>query len=50
MFLFQTPDTSGYSRCYAIAFGATPSGASLFIRYRNLNRDISMLEQMDKEI
>ena len=23
--------------------------ASLFIRYRNLNRDLSMLEEMDKQ-
>ena len=51
MFFFQTPDTSGYMIAgYAIAFGVMfIYVVSLIIRYRNLNRDISMLEQMDKE-
>lgn len=35
---------------YAISFGVMLIYvASLFIRYRNLNRDLSMLEEMDKQ-
>jgi hypothetical protein len=35
---------------YAIAFGVMfIYVASLFIRFRNLNRDMSMLEEMDKD-
>lgn len=52
MFYFQAPpDTSDYMIAgYAIAFGVMfLYVASLFIRSRNLNRDISVLEEMDKE-
>jgi hypothetical protein len=52
MFFLETPpDTSGYMVAgYAIAFGVMLIYvASLFIRYRNLNRDLSMLEEMDKD-
>jgi hypothetical protein len=52
MFFFQAPpDTSGYMIAgYAIAFGVMfIYVASLFIRFRNLNRDMSMLEEMDKD-
>jgi hypothetical protein len=35
---------------YAIAFGVMfLYVASLYIRYRNLNRDLSMFEEMDKD-
>jgi hypothetical protein len=51
LFLFQTPDTSSYMVAgYAIAFGVMfLYVASLYIRFRNLNRDRSMFEEMDKE-
>ena len=52
MFLLETPpDTSQYMVAgYAIAFGVMLIYvASLFIRFRNLNRDLSTLEDMDKE-
>ena len=52
MFLLETtPDTSSYMIAgYAIAFGVMLIYvASLFIRFRNLNRELSMLEEMDKE-
>jgi hypothetical protein len=52
MFFLETPpDTSQYMVAgYAIAFGVMfIYVASLFIRYRNLNRDMSMLEEMDKD-
>lgn len=51
MFFFQTPDTSNYMVAgYAIAFGVMfIYVASLFIRFRNLNRDVTMLEEMDKD-
>jgi hypothetical protein len=52
MFLFQAPpDTSQYMIAgYAIAFGVMLLYvASLFIRFRNLDRDMSMLEEMDKD-
>ena len=51
MFFLETPpDTSQYMIAgYAIAFGVMIIYvASLFIRFRNLNRDISMLEDMDE--
>ena len=50
-FLETTPDTSQYMVAgYAIAFGVMLIYvASLFIRFRNLNRDLSMLEDMDKQ-
>jgi hypothetical protein len=52
MFFFQAPpDTSQYMIAgYAVAFGVMLLYvASLFIRFRNLNRDISMLEEMDEK-
>lgn len=52
MFFFETPpDTSTYMIAgYAIAFGVMLIYVvSLFIRSRNLNRDLSMLEEMDKD-
>lgn len=50
LFLETPPDTSQYMVAgYAIAFGVMLLYvASLFIRSRNLNRDMSMLEEMDK--
>ena len=51
MFFLETPpDTSQYMIAgYAIAFGVmTIYVASLFIRFRNLKRDMSMLEDMDE--
>ena len=49
-FLETTPDTSSYMVAgYVIAFGVMLIYvASLFIRSRSLNRDLSMLEDMDK--
>ena len=50
MFFLETPpDTSQYMIAgYAIAFGVMfIYVASLFIRFHNLKRDISMLEDMD---
>jgi hypothetical protein len=52
MFFLETPpDTSGYMITgYAIAFGVMLIYVlSLIIRFRNLNRDLSMLEDMDKQ-
>lgn len=52
MFFLETPpDTSGYMVAgYAIAFAVMILYvASLFIRFRNLQRDMSMLEEMDKD-
>lgn len=52
MFLFDTPpDTSQYMIAgYAIAFGVMfLYVASLFIRYRNLNRDMSLFEEMEED-
>ena len=52
MLFFETPpDTSQYMVAgYAISFGVMfIYVASLFIRSRNLNRDKSMLEEMDKD-
>ncbi|GAB4426939.1 MAG: hypothetical protein Kow002_16050 [Anaerolineales bacterium] len=50
-FLETTPDTSAYMIAgYTIAFATMIIYvASFFIRFRNLNRDIAMLEEMDKE-
>ena len=50
-FLETTPDTSAYMIAgYIIAFAVMIIYvASLYIRFRNLNRDLSMLEEMDKE-
>jgi len=52
MFFFEAPpDTSQYMIAgYAIAFGVMLIYVlSLFIRSRNLKRDLSMLEEMDKD-
>jgi len=52
MFFLETPpDTSGYMIAgYAIAFAVMVIYvASLYIRFRNLNRDLSMLEEMEEE-
>lgn len=52
MFFLETPpDTSQYMVAgYAIAFGVMLLYVlSLIIRSRNLNRDVSMLEEMDKD-
>ena len=45
------PDTSSYMVAgYAIAFGVMLIYVvSLFIRSRNLKRDLTMLEEMDKD-
>lgn len=50
-FLETTPDTTGYMIAgYVIAFATMfLYVASLFIRFRNLNRDLSTLEEMDEE-
>lgn len=50
-FLQSPPDTSQYMVAgYAIAFGVMLIYVgSMFIRSRNLKRDLSMLEEMDKE-
>jgi hypothetical protein len=50
-FLDTTPDTSGYMIAgYVIAFATMfIYVVSFFIRFRNLNRDLSMLEEMDEE-
>ena len=51
MYFFETPpDTSSYMVAgYTIAFGVMLIYVvSLFIRFRNLNRDLSTLEEMDK--
>jgi len=50
-FLDTPPDTSQYMIAgYAIAFGVMLLYvASLYIRFRNLNRDMAMFEEMDKE-
>lgn len=51
MFFLQTPDTSQYMVAgYAIAFAVMfLYVASLYIRYRNLNRDISLFEEMEQD-
>lgn len=51
LFLETPPDTSQYMVAgYAIAFGVMLIYVvSMFIRSRNLKRDLSMLEEMDKE-
>jgi hypothetical protein len=52
MFFLETPpDTSQYMIAgYAIAFGVMfIYVVSLFIRFRNLERDMSMFEEMDKD-
>ena len=45
-----TPDTSGYMIAgYAIAFIVMALYvASIYLRTRNLNQDVTMLEEMDK--
>ena len=45
-----TPDTSGYMIAgYVVAFVVMGLYvASLYLRHRNLNRDMAMLEEMDK--
>jgi hypothetical protein len=50
-FLEAPPNTSSYMIAgYAVAFGVMLIYVvSLFIRSRNLKRDLSMLEEMDKE-
>ncbi len=50
-FFLAPPDTSSYMVAgYAIAFGVMLIYvASLFIRYRNLDRDMSTFEEMDKD-
>lgn len=47
-----TPDTSGYMIAgYAIAFIVMSLYVvSLYLRSRNLNRDLEMLEEMDKSV
>jgi hypothetical protein len=51
LFLETPPDTSQYMVVgYAISFGVMLLYVvSLFIRSRNLKRDMSMLEEMDKD-
>ncbi len=52
MFFFETPpDTSQYMIAgYAISFAVMIIYvASLFLRFRNLKRDLDMLEDMDKQ-
>lgn len=52
MFFLETPpDTSSYMVAgYAVAFGVMLIYViSLFIRSRNLNRDLYTLEEMDKD-
>lgn len=52
MFFLETPpDTSQYMIAgYAISFGVMLIYvASLYIRFRNLDRDMSMFEEMDKD-
>jgi hypothetical protein len=50
-FLEAPPNTSSYMVAgYAVAFGVMLIYViSLFIRSRNLNRDLSTLEEMDKD-
>jgi hypothetical protein len=50
-FLEAPPNTSSYMIAgYAVAFGVMLIYVlSLFIRSRNLNRDLTMLEEMDKD-
>ena len=47
-----TPDTSGYMIAgYAIAFIVMAIYvASIYLRNRNLNRDMAMLQEMDKPV
>jgi hypothetical protein len=52
MFFLETPpNTSSYMVAgYAVAFGVMLIYVlSLYIRSRNLNRDLSTLEEMDKD-
>jgi len=51
LFLETPPDTSQYMIAgYVIAFAVMIIYvASLYIRFRNLNRDLSMLEEMDED-
>ena len=52
MFFLETPpDTSQYMIAgYVIAFAVMIIYvASLYIRFRNLNRDLSMFEEMDED-
>ena len=52
MFFLETPpDTSQYMIAgYAISFGVMLLYVvSLFIRHRNMKRDLYMLEEMDKD-
>lgn len=51
MFYLQPADTAQYMVAgYAIAFGVMfLYVASLYIRYRNLNRDISLFEEMEQD-
>jgi hypothetical protein len=52
MFLLEiTPDTSQYMIAgYAIAFGVMLAYViSLFLRSRNLRKDLSILEEMDRK-
>lgn len=52
MFFLETPpDTSQYMIAgYSIAFGVMiVYVVSLYIRFRNLDRDMSMFEEMDKD-
>ena len=48
LFLDTPPDTSSYLIAgYAVAFGVMALYViSLFVRFRNLNRDLSTLEEM----
>lgn len=47
-----TPDTSGYMIAgYVVAFVVMALYVtSLYLRHRNLNRDLAMLEEMDKPV
>ena len=49
--LDSTPDTSGYMIAgYAVAFIVMGLYVlSIYLRNRNLNQDLTMLEEMDKE-
>lgn len=51
LFLETPPDTSQYMIAgYVIAFAVMIIYvASLYIRFRNLNRDLSMFEEMDED-
>ena len=47
-----TPDTSGYMIAgYAVSFIVMALYvASIYVRSRNLNRDLTLLEEMDKPV